>query len=83
MTLSECRKQAWAGSEAIIHKASFTERRLFYLIRHNNRHYEGAPVLCPKQSPYCSGDCFVGKYTLLATLAPHASAGVTNHKGLQ
>jgi len=31
MNLSECRKQAWAGREANIHKASFTERRLFYL----------------------------------------------------
>jgi hypothetical protein len=29
--LSECRKQAWSGSEADIHKASFIERRLFYL----------------------------------------------------
>lgn len=31
MTLSECRNQAWAGREAKIHKASFIERRLFYL----------------------------------------------------
>jgi hypothetical protein len=31
MNLSECRNQAWAGREAKIHKASFTERRLFYL----------------------------------------------------
>ena len=31
MNLSECRKQAWAGREANTHKASFTERRLFYL----------------------------------------------------
>jgi hypothetical protein len=36
--LSECRKQAWVGSEANIHKASFTERRLFYLNHH--RHCE-------------------------------------------
>ena len=28
---SKYRKQARAGSEANIHKASFTERRLFYL----------------------------------------------------
>jgi len=28
---SECRKQAWVGREAKIHKASFIERRLFYL----------------------------------------------------
>ncbi len=28
----ECRKQAQAASEANIHKASFFERRLFYLI---------------------------------------------------
>jgi hypothetical protein len=26
----ECRGQAWAGSEANIHKASFIERRLFF-----------------------------------------------------
>jgi len=31
MNLSECRKQAWAGCEANFHKASFIERRLFYL----------------------------------------------------
>ena len=39
MILSECRQQAcsefdqraWAGCEPNIHKASFTERRLFYL----------------------------------------------------
>ena len=31
MNLSECRKQARTGIEANIHKASFTERRLFYL----------------------------------------------------
>jgi len=29
---SESRRQAWAGSEANIHEASFFERRLFYLI---------------------------------------------------
>lgn len=29
--LPECQKRAWSGSEANIHKASFTERRLFYL----------------------------------------------------
>ena len=34
MNLSECRKQAWARREANIHKASFTERRLFYLKIH-------------------------------------------------
>ncbi len=34
MNLSECRKQAWAGREANIHKASFIERRLFYLKIH-------------------------------------------------
>jgi hypothetical protein len=34
MNLSECRKQAWAGCEANILKASFTERRLFYLKIH-------------------------------------------------
>jgi len=34
MNLSECQKQAWAGCEANIYKASFIERRLFYLNRH-------------------------------------------------
>lgn len=34
MSLCEagCRKQAWAGNESNIHKASFIERRLFYLM---------------------------------------------------
>jgi hypothetical protein len=31
MILSECRNQVRAGREAKIHKASFIERRLFYL----------------------------------------------------
>lgn len=31
MTLSKCRDQLRMGREAKIHKASFTERRLFYL----------------------------------------------------
>ncbi len=35
MNLSECQKQTEAGREANIHKASFTERRLFYLNRPN------------------------------------------------
>jgi len=30
MKPSEYRNQAWAGSEAKIHKASFIERRLFF-----------------------------------------------------
>ena len=34
-----------------------------------------------KQSPGLRGDCFVGKTTLLATLAPGASAGVTETEG--
>jgi hypothetical protein len=31
LNLSECQNQATAGREANIHKASFIERRLFYL----------------------------------------------------
>lgn len=31
MNLSECREQAWAGSEANIRMAPFIERRPFYL----------------------------------------------------
>lgn len=38
MTPPECRDQAWARSEADIHKASFIERRLFFLS--DERHCE-------------------------------------------
>jgi hypothetical protein len=46
MMLSECQNQAWAGSEANIHKASFIERRLFYLNYHHLRPERSRTFLC-------------------------------------
>jgi hypothetical protein len=46
MKLSECQKQAWAESEANIHKASFIERRLFYLNYRHLRPERSRTFLC-------------------------------------
>ncbi len=44
--LSECQKQAEAGHEANIHKASFIERRLFYLNKTFLRPERSRTLLC-------------------------------------
>jgi hypothetical protein len=49
VNLSECQNQAKAGREANIHKASFIERRLFYLNRISlipspSPEWEGSPL---------------------------------------
>lgn len=75
MILSECRKQAcselsrraWAGNEPNIHRASFTERRLFYL----NCHTQNDPLI-PNPSPNGEG----------SPLSHLERAGVREYKGL-
>lgn len=68
MNLSERQKQAWAGCEANIHKASFTERRLFYL----NCHMQNIPLI-PNPSPNEEG----------SPLFLWERARVRGYKGLQ
>jgi hypothetical protein len=75
MILSECRKQArpglsrraCAGNEPNIHRASFTERRLFYL----NCHTQNNPLI-PNPSPNWEG----------SPLSHWERTGVSEYKGL-
>ena len=67
---SECRKQAGAGREANTSKASFPERRLFYLNRH--RHCEEGAL--PDEA---ISTCVWGLLRAKSALA------MTIHRGLQ
>jgi hypothetical protein len=69
MILSDCRKQAREGCEPNIHKASFTERRLFYLNYHSHRH----TCTCVR-CKYCEG---------VLVLARSNPLSMTNYMGMR
>ena len=79
MMLCECRKQARAGSEANIHKASFIKRRLFYL--NSYCHCEGVP--CPKQSLILVEIASSGHLPLAGGARESTLLAMTMYKGMQ
>jgi len=71
---SECRKQVWAESEANIHKASYIERRLFYL---NRPRVVARRVLSPIRKPLARLLQILWLVTFLSVLVPVSARAQT------